>query len=47
MTSTALKTIDLTSNIFTRNVAIYGGSIFCDKCQWRILLNNKFYSGVS
>ena len=42
VTTTGTKTLSLSGNTFSKNVAIYGGAIYCDKCNWATMYNNVF-----
>jgi hypothetical protein len=41
------KSLRLTRNIFNYNVALNGGAIFCEKCNWDTMLQNTFYSNYA
>ena len=47
MTTLGLKTLYFSQNTFTQNVAILGGAIYCDKCNWATMFDNKFYRNIA
>ena len=46
MKSTAAKVFSLTSNTFSGNAALNGGSVYCSYCDWTLSLNS-FTLGIA